>query len=87
MIIGYFIQLVVLVLTFVFSFLPQVTSLPLGLDSSLQTVYALYHAAVTIFPFLSHAVAFMLLGLSIEAAYYLYKFMVRLASFIRGGGA
>jgi len=57
----------------------------LCLENVLASVYALYHAGVSMFPFLGIAIRYALLAISIEAGYQLYRVIMRIVGLIRGG--
>jgi len=84
MILYLILKFMISILIFFLSPLSDVVSLPLGLDTSLTTAYSLVHAGVTVFPFLAIALQFLFLGITIEGAYYLWRFISYVARFIRG---
>jgi len=81
------INFLVTLLSIFFSVLPTVTSLPFGVDTGLVTIYSLYHSAVRIFPFLGIMIGYILLALSIEVGYWLFRVGVFIINVIRGAGA
>jgi hypothetical protein len=68
------------------SFLPKVTSLPLGLDSTITTIFGYYRAMSTIFPFLGTAMTYMLAGVGIELGYKTYQLVNWVINKLRGSG-
>lgn len=86
MITSTFIQFVMDTITWLLSFLPSVTSLPLNLDTTISTIFGYYRAVVTIFPFLGTAMTFLLAGVTIEAAYKTYQLANWILNKLRGSG-
>ena len=86
MLISLILNLIVLLVSFLTSFLPKVTTLPLGLDTTLSTIYGLYKGASIMFGFLSVAMTYFLIGISMETAYKTYQVLVRFINWIRGAG-
>ncbi len=86
MLISLILNLIVLLVSFLTSFLPKVTTLPLGLDSTLITIYGLYKGASTMFTFLNVAMTYFLVGIGMEVAYKTYQILVRFINWIRGSG-
>ena len=86
MLISLILNLIVLLVSLLTSFLPKVTSLPLGLDGTLITIYGLYKGASSMFGFLDMAMTYFLIGLGMEMGYKTYQVLVRFINWIRGAG-
>ncbi len=86
MLISLILNLIVLLVSFLTSFLPKVTSLPLGLDTTLTTAYGLYKGATAMFGFLNIAMTYFLIAIGMEVAYKTYQILVRFINWIRGSG-
>ena len=86
MLISLILNLIVLLVSFLTSFLPKVTTLPLGLDATLTSIYGLYKGASTMFGFLNTAMTYLLVGIGMEMGYKTYQVLVRFINWIRGSG-
>lgn len=86
MLISLVLNLIVLLVSLLTSFLPKVTALPLGLDNTLISIYGLYKGASSMFTFLNMAVTFMLVAIGMELGYKTYQILVRFINWIRGSG-
>ena len=86
MFITFILNLLVSLVNFLFSFLPQVSILPFGLSDTLVSIYGYVHAMASIFPFIASAMSYMLLGISLETSYFVYKLVARVVNWIRGSG-
>ena len=86
MLISLVLNLIVLLVSFFTSFLPKVTTLPLGIDTTLSTIYGFYKGASTMFGFLGTAMTYFLVGISMEMGYKTYQILVRFVNWIRGAG-
>lgn len=86
MITSLLLQFVMDALSWLLAFLPRITSLPLGLDSTITTIFGYYRAMATIFPFLGTAMTFMLAGVGIELGYKTYQLVNWVINKLRGSG-
>jgi len=86
MLIATLLALLFTILNLAFFFVDPITELPFGMSDALDTVYALVHSGVQLFPPLGTAITFLLLGLSIELAYQGYQVVNRIINLIRGAG-
>lgn len=86
MLISLVLNLIVILVSFLTSFLPKVTTLPLGLDSTLTTIYGFYRGASSMFAFLNTAMTYLLVGIGMEVSYKTYQILVRFINWIRGSG-
>lgn len=86
MLISLVLNLIVILVSFLTSFLPKVTTLPLGLDNTLTTIYGFYRGASSMFAFLNTAMTYLLVGIGMEVSYKTYQILVRFINWIRGSG-
>lgn len=86
MLISLILNLIVILVSFLTSFLPKVTTLPLGLDGTLTTIYGFYRGASSMFAFLNTAMTYLLVGIGMEVSYKTYQILVRFINWIRGSG-
>ncbi|GEM_PF-2340450 len=73
-------------MSWLLSFLPTVSSLPLGLDSTITTIFGYYRGFATIFPPLSTAMTYMVAGVGIEVGYKIYQLVNWVINKLRGSG-
>ena len=86
MFITFILNIVVIVINFVFSFLPKVTTLPFGLEATLTTVYGSYKAMTAIFPFLGVGIQLAVFAITIEVSYKVWQLVTKIVGWIRGSG-
>lgn len=73
-------------MSWLLSFLPTVSSLPLGLDSTITTIFGYYRGFATIFPPLATAMTYMIAGVGIEVGYKIYQLVNWVINKLRGSG-
>lgn len=86
MIIMLLLGLIFEILDLAFYAVDPITSLPLGITSSIHIAYGFVHFGTHVFPFLSVAIPFMLLAFTAESGYFLYQIIMRIVKIIRGAG-
>jgi len=83
LIISFFIS----ILGFILSFLPTITALPFGLDSSIAAIFGAIHASTSIFPFIGTVMLYLVLVFGIQMAFFTWRIAVFVYNAVRGSGA